>query len=145
MDGGNELRISIEFCFKPGLFATETVILVQTACGNQGLNSSNVFRWYSWFRDGRELEEDDERGGRPKWTRNEVNIAAVVDLVKNDRQIATRMIAEYVNILRAVVLRILKKDLEKRKLCACLFHTPWHLSKGKIESHLAKTLSWWLM
>jgi len=24
-----------------------------------------------------------------------------------------------------------------------LFHTPWHLSKGKIESHLAKTLSRW--
>jgi hypothetical protein len=26
-----------------------------------------------------------------------------------------------------------------------LFHTPWHLSKGKIQSHLAKTLSRWPM
>jgi len=44
------------------------------------------------------LVEDDERGGRPKSTRTEVNIAAVADLFKNDRRIASRMIAEYLNI-----------------------------------------------
>jgi len=73
-----------------------------------------VFR----FRDGRELVEDDERGGLQKSTRTEVNIAAVVDLVKNDRQIASRMIAESLNIPKTVVLRILKEDLGKRKLFA---------------------------
>ena len=52
------------------------------------------------FRDGRELLEDDERGGRPKSTRTEVNIAAVANLVKNDCRIASRMIAEYLNIPR---------------------------------------------
>jgi hypothetical protein len=41
----------------------------------------NVFMWYSRFRDRRELVEDDEKGGRPKSTGTEVNIAAV-DLVK---------------------------------------------------------------
>jgi len=30
------------------------------------------------------LVENDERGGRPKSTRSEVNIAAVADLVIND-------------------------------------------------------------
>jgi len=45
------------------------------------LNRSNVFRWYSRFGDGSELV-DDERGGRAKSTRTEVNIAAVADLVK---------------------------------------------------------------
>ena len=51
------------------------------------------------------------RGGRPKSTRTETNIAAVADLVKNDRRIASRMIAESLNIPKTVVLRILKKDL----------------------------------
>jgi hypothetical protein len=64
---------------------TETLILVQKAYGNEALNRSNVFRWHSEFRDRRELVKDDERGGRPKSTRTEVNIAAVADLVKNDR------------------------------------------------------------
>jgi hypothetical protein len=48
----------------------------------------------------------------------EVNIAADADLVKNDCQIASRMMAESLNIPKTVVLRILKEDLGKRKLCA---------------------------
>jgi hypothetical protein len=69
MDGGNGQRFAIKFCFKAGLPATETLVLVQKAYGNEVLNRSNVFRWYSRFRDGRELVEDDDRGGRPKSTR----------------------------------------------------------------------------
>jgi hypothetical protein len=66
IDGGIEEGVAIKFCFKVGLSATETVVLVQKAYGNEALNRSNVFRWYSRFHDGRELVEDDERGGRPK-------------------------------------------------------------------------------
>jgi len=88
------------------------------AYGNEALNRSNGFSWYSRFRDGRELVEDDERGGRPKSTQTEVNIAVVADFVKNDRRIASRMTAESLNIPKTVVLRILKGDLGKRKLCA---------------------------
>jgi hypothetical protein len=66
---------------------------VQKAYGNEGLNRSKVFRWYSLFRDGRELVEDDERGDRPKSTGTDVNIAAVAAyLLKNDGRIASRMI-----------------------------------------------------
>ena len=61
MGGGNEQRLAIKFCFKAGLSATETLILLQKAYENEAMNRSNVFRWYSRFRDGRELEEDDER------------------------------------------------------------------------------------
>jgi histone-lysine N-methyltransferase SETMAR len=118
MDGGNEQRVAIKFCFKAGLSATETLVLVQKAYGNEALNRSNVFRWYSRFRDGRELVTDDERGGRPKSTRTEVNIAAVADLVKNDRRIASRTITEFLNIPKSVVLKILKEDLGKRRFCA---------------------------
>jgi len=82
MDGGNEQRVAIKCCFEMGLSATETLVLVQKAYGNEDLNCSNVFRRYSQFRDGRELVEDDERCGRPKSARTEVNIAAVADLVK---------------------------------------------------------------
>jgi hypothetical protein len=80
VDGGNEQRVAIKFCFKAGLSATGTLVLVQKAYGNEDLNRSNVLRWYSRFRDGR--VEDDKRYGRPKLTRTEVNIAAVADLVK---------------------------------------------------------------
>jgi len=97
MEGGNERRVAIKFCFKAVMLATETLVWVQKAYVNEALNRSSVFSWYFRFRDEKELVEDDERGGRPKSTRNEVNIDAVADLVKHDRQIASRMI-ESLNI-----------------------------------------------
>jgi hypothetical protein len=48
-------------------------------------------------------------------------MAAVADLVKNDRRMASRMIVESMNIPKTVVLRILNEDLGKRKLCARFF------------------------
>ena len=117
-DGGNEQRGVIKFCLKVGLSEIETLVLVQKAYGNEAVNRSNVCRWYSRFRDRRELVEGDERGGRSKSTRTEVNIAAVADFIKNDRRIASRMTTEYLNTPKTVVLRILKGDLGKGKLCA---------------------------
>ena len=113
MDGGNEQRFAIKFCFKAGLSTTETLVLVPKAYGNEALNQSNIFN----FEMG-ELVEDDERGGHTKSTQTEVKIAAVADLVKNDHRIASRMIAESLKIPKTVVLQILKEDLGKRKLCA---------------------------
>ena len=76
--------------------------------GYEALNRSNVFRLHCRFRDGRELVED---GGRPQSTRTGINIAAVTDLVKNDRRIASRMIAESLNVPeKTVVLLILDVD-----------------------------------
>ena len=82
MDGGNEQRVAIKFCFKAGLFATETLVLVQNAYGNKALNRSNVFRWYSRFRDGKEMVEDDERCGRPKSTQTEETLLLLLFWLK---------------------------------------------------------------
>jgi hypothetical protein len=61
MDDRNEKRVTIKFSFKTGLFATETLVLVQKAYGNEAVNQSNIFRWYSRFQDGWDLVEDDKR------------------------------------------------------------------------------------
>ena len=44
MDGGNEYRVGIKFCFKAGLSATEKLVLVQKAYGNEAVDRSNVLR-----------------------------------------------------------------------------------------------------
>jgi len=51
-------------------------------------------------------------------TQTEVNIAAVADFIKNNRQITSRMIAKSLNTPKTAVLQILKEDLGKRKLRA---------------------------
>jgi hypothetical protein len=75
------------------------------------------------------------RGGRPKSTRTEVNIADVAaELVKNDCRIASRMIAESLNIPKTVVVRIPKEDLGNRMLrasfsCRTTMHPPTKLQE----------------
>ena len=96
---------------------TQTLVLEQKAYRNEALNWSDIFSWYSQFQDGRELAEDEERGGRRKSNRTEVNIATVADLVKNDRWITSRMIAESLNIPKNAVLRILK-DVRPDEFCS---------------------------
>jgi hypothetical protein len=44
MDGGYEQTVAIKFCFKAGLSATETLVLVQKAYGNEAPNRSNFLR-----------------------------------------------------------------------------------------------------
>jgi len=119
------LRKWTQSCHKV-LFQSRSICVRNTSICAKGLwewcsEPIKRFRRYSQFRDRKELAEDDERCGRPKSTRTEVNIAAVTDLVKNDRQIASRMIAEPLNFSKTVVLRILKEDLGKRELCARFF------------------------
>jgi DNA-binding IscR family transcriptional regulator len=63
-------------------------------------------------------------GATIKTTRTEVNIVAVADLVKNDRRIASRMIAESFNIPKTTVLRIPKMILERKFCVHVLFQTP---------------------
>jgi hypothetical protein len=140
MDGGNEQRVAITFCSKAGLSATETLVLVQKAYGNEALNRLNVFRWYSRFRDGRELVKDDERGGclkstccyccwfSQKWRSNRI---------KNE----SRILHPQDSIFRLMLVLFFgfwKRVWEREIGVHVLFHTPWHLSKGKIESHLAR-------
>jgi len=69
-------------------------------------------------------------------TRTEVNIAAVADLVKNDRRITSRMIAESLNIPKTV-LQILKEDLGKRKLCA--YFVPHSLTPEQREDRVTSS------
>ena len=92
LDGGTEQRVAVRFCFKAGQSAAEELVLAQKDYGNEAPNRSFVFRWYSRFRN------DDERSGRPKSTRKEVNNTAVDHFVKNDLRIASEMKAQSLNL-----------------------------------------------
>jgi hypothetical protein len=160
MDDRYEQRVTIKCCFITGLSATETLVLVQKACGNEALNRLNIFRCYSRFRDGRGLIEYDKRGSRPKSTRTEVNIAAVAaDLLKNYRRIPSRTIEESFNILKTVVLRILKESFCSRDFfllhdkapaheaaSVCKFLTPKNVTSlyqpRTLQIYLRQTIFW---
>ena len=61
---------------------------------------------------------DEERSERPATSRTEENIAKARQIVRKNRRLTVRSIAEQVNIDRETVWKILTEDLDMRKACA---------------------------
>ena len=61
---------------------------------------------------------DEERSGRPATSRTEENIANVCQILRENRRLTVRRIAEQVNIDRETVRKIVTEDLDMRKACA---------------------------
>jgi len=100
------------------------------------------------FSEGREGVTDEERSGRPATSRSEENIAKIRQILRENRRLAVRSIAEQVNIDRETVRKILTEGLDLRKVCVCVCvrackSGPKRSSpknKSKEESQLTKTL-----
>ena len=67
---------------------------------------------------GKRSVTDEERSGWPATSRTEENIAKVCQIVRENRQLTVRSIAEEVNIDRETVRKILTEILDMRKVCA---------------------------
>ena len=59
-----EQHACIKFCFKLGKTATECYEMLKTAFGEQAMGHSQTFQWFSLFKAGRTLINDDESCGR---------------------------------------------------------------------------------
>ena len=70
------------------------------------------------FSEGRESVTVEERSGRPATSRNEENIAKFRHILRKNRRMTVRSIAEQVNIDRETVRKILTEGLDMRKVCA---------------------------
>ena len=82
------------------------------------MNKTAVYKWVKRFSEGRESVTDEERSGRPATNRTEENIAKVRQIVRENRRLTVRKIAEQVDIDREKVRKNLTEDLDMRKVCA---------------------------
>ena len=86
------------------------LMLVQVY-GDNAMKKTAVYKWMRRFSEGRESVTDEERSGRPATSRTEENIANVRQIVRENRRLTVRSIAEQVNIERDTVRKILTKIL----------------------------------
>ncbi|GFV15654.1 mariner Mos1 transposase [Trichonephila clavipes] len=70
------------------------------------------------FKDGRQDVEDDSRPGRPSTSKTDENVEKVACLIRSDRRLSIRAIAETVNINKECVRQILHDNLNMQKVCA---------------------------
>ena len=118
MDVKEEQHVAIKFFCKVDYSATKTVEQIQKAYGDAALSRTTIFEWHKQFREGRESVNDDERSGQPTKSRTDDNIAVVDKMVKEDRNVISRLVADTFSIPKTVVLWILREDLKKQKLCS---------------------------
>jgi len=95
--------------------------------GDNALNKITVYKWVKHFSEGRESVTDEERSGRPETSRTEENIAKVRQIIRENRRLTVRSVAEQVNIDRETVKKLLTEDLDTRK--ACLKMVPKELTE----------------
>ena len=86
--------------------------------GDSAMKKTAVYKWVKRFSEGRESVTGDERSERPATSRTEENIAKVRQIVRENRRLTVRSIAEQVNIDRETVRKILTEDLDMGKMCA---------------------------
>ena len=115
MDVTEEQRVAIKFCRKVDFSASKTVGLIQKAYGDAAFSRTTILAWHKWFREGRGSVKDDERSGQSTKSRNDYNIAVIDKMVKEDRKVTSRLIADTLGIPKTVVLRILREDFKKRQ------------------------------
>jgi len=94
------------------------MLMLVKVYGDNAMKKTAVYKWVKRFSEGRESITEEERSGRPATSRTEENIEKVRQIVRENRRLTVRSIAEQVNINRETVRNTLTEDLDMRKLCA---------------------------
>ncbi|UYV75167.1 hypothetical protein LAZ67_12002719 [Cordylochernes scorpioides] len=94
--------------------------MFQTAYGDAVMSRRRVFEWYKPFKEGREETADNERSGRPSTSTTPEKVDKVLELVREDRRITVREVAEEAGISFGSTQSIMKDILGVRRLNAVL-------------------------
>ena len=90
---------------------------MQQAYSEDAMGRTQVFDWFRRFKDGRTSVESDPRSRRPSTSRNEEMIAKVRTIVRNNRRLTVRQIADDCEISVGSCDTILTDDLHMKRVC----------------------------
>ena len=113
-----EQRTNMKFLVQLGKTPSEALGMLQKVYGDDTMSRSRVFVWCKRFKEGREDVEDDPRSGRPSTSRNEANVERVKQMVRGDRRLTVRQIADELGMNHNSVWKIITEDLGMQKVCA---------------------------
>jgi len=113
-----EQRVNVKFCVILGKSATETYDLLKKVYGDECLSRTQVFEWFKMFEEGREEIGDDQRSGRPSTSKTEASIEKVGEIIRQNRPLSIRTVAELINIDKETVRQILLNNFNIKKVCS---------------------------
>lgn len=114
----HEQRVNIKFCVKLSKTFTETHQMMKQVYGDQCLSRTNCYYWFRRFKDGRENVNDDPRSGRPSTSTDDAHVSQVNEMVRSNRRLTVREIAEDCIISFGSCQEILTETLGMRRIAA---------------------------
>jgi len=89
----------------------ETLEMVQQDFGDQSLSRAQVFQWHARFKTGRTSVDDDEGTGRTTSCTTPETVARIQELLRQDRRLTIRDIAEEMEVGYGTCQRVLTEEL----------------------------------
>ena len=86
--------------------------------GKECVSRTRVFEWHKRFHEGRTEVEDDERSRRPTISKTTYNNREIEKIVREDRRLSIRLIAERMSIDKETMWQVLHENLHMTKVCA---------------------------
>ena len=113
-----EQRANIKCCVKLEKKFAETYESMKKVYGDDCMSRTQVYTWFTRFKNGRAYLNDDLRPSRPEVSNRAELVENVREIIGIDANFTTRMLAEELNKSKNTIWRILTEDLCKRKVCA---------------------------
>ena len=92
--------------------------MIQQVFGDQSLSRTHVFQWHTRFKTGRTSVDDDERTGRPTSCTTPETVARIQQLIRQDRRLTIRDIAEEMGVGYGTYQQVLTEELGMHRVAA---------------------------
>ena len=86
--------------------------------GKECMSRTRVFKWHKRFHEGRTDVEDGERSRRPTISKTTINKREIKKIVREDRRLIIRLIAERMSIDKETMWQVVHENLHMTKVCA---------------------------
>ena len=96
----------------------ETYELMKKVYDDDYMSRTQVYTWFTRFKNGRDDLNDDPRPGRPEASNRAELVGKVRKIIAIDANFTVRMLAEELNLSYCTIYIILTEDLGKRKVFA---------------------------
>ena len=136
-----EQRANIKFCVKLEKKFAETYELMKKVDGDDCMSRTQVYTWFTRFKNGRDDLNDDPRPGRPEASNRAELVEKVREIIAINANFTVKMLAEELNSSYCTIYIILTEDLGKIKVFARFvphqLNAPPHKTK-KVNEFLMK-------
>ena len=139
-----EQRANIKFCVKLEKKFAETYELMKKVYGDDCMSRTQVYTWFTRFKNDLDDLNDGSRPGRPETSNRAEFVEKVREIIAIDANFTVRMLAEKLILSYCTIYTILTEDLGKRKVFARFvpqqLNAPPHKTKKVNEFFMKKRI-----